>query len=68
MADKQYNADICINCHANWLIEQNTMHKGADRPNIMKRCFAECSLVLGDINELEAVADRRHHARSRRLR
>ena len=31
------------------------MHKGADRPNIMKRFFAECSLVLGDINELERI-------------
>ena len=36
-ADHQYNADTCINCRANGLIEQNTMHKGADRPNIMKR-------------------------------
>ena len=52
-ADHQYFADTCINCHANGLIEQNTMYKGADRPNIMKRFFAECSLVLGDINELE---------------
>ena len=33
------------------------MYKGADRPNIMKRFFAECSLVLGDINELESVFD-----------
>ena len=47
----------CINCHANGLIEQNTMYKGADRPNIMKRFFAECSLVLSDINELECVFD-----------
>ena len=56
-ADYQYNADTCINCHDNGLIEQNTMYKGADRPNIMKRFFAECSLVLGDINELESVFD-----------
>ena len=56
-ADHQYNAETCINCHANGLIEQNTMYKGADRPNIMKRFFAERSLVLGDINELESVFD-----------
>ena len=42
-ADHQYNSDTCINCHANGLTEQNTMYKGADRPNIMKRFFAECS-------------------------
>ena len=30
------------------------MYKGADRPNIMKRFFADCSLVLGDINKLES--------------
>ena len=57
MADKHYNADRCINCHANWLIEQNTMRKGSDRPNIMKRFFAERSLALGDINELESIFD-----------
>ena len=56
-ADYQYNANTCINCHANGLIEQNTMYKGADRPNIMKRFFAECSLVLGDMNELESTFD-----------
>ena len=58
-ADHQYFADTRINCHANGLIEQNTMYKkkGADRPNIMKRFFAECSLVLGDINELENCFD-----------
>ena len=56
-ADHQYFADTCINCHADGLIEQSTTHKGADRPNIMKRFFAECSLVLGDINELESVFD-----------
>ena len=33
------------------------MYKGADRPNIMKIFFAERSLVLGDINELESVFD-----------
>ena len=52
-----YNANTCINCHANGLIEQNTMHKGAERPNIIKRFFAECSLVLGDMNELESKFD-----------
>ena len=56
-ADHQYNADTCINRHANGLIEQNTTYKGADRPNIMKRFFADCSLVLGDINELESSFD-----------
>ena len=56
-ADHEYFADTCINCHANGLIEQNTMYKGADRPNMMKRFFAECSLVLGDINEPESVFD-----------
>ena len=55
--DHQYNADTCINCRANGLIEQNTMYKGADRPNIMKRFFADCSLVLGDINEPESAFD-----------
>ena len=34
----------------------NTMYKGADRPNMMKRLFAR-SLVLGDTNELENVFD-----------
>ena len=34
-ANHLYNADTCVNCHANGLIEQNTMYKGADRPNIM---------------------------------
>ena len=52
-----YNANTSINCHANGLTEQNTMHKGAERPNIMKRFFAECSLVLGDMNELESTFD-----------
>ena len=33
------------------------MYEGADRPNIMKRFFAECSLVLGDINKLESIFD-----------
>ena len=33
------------------------MYKGADRPNIMKRFFAERSPVLGDTNELESVFD-----------
>ena len=56
-ADHLYNANTRINCHANGLIEHNTMHKRADRPNIMKRCFAECSLVLGDMNELESKFD-----------
>ena len=52
-----YNANTCVNCHANRLIEQNTMHKGAERPNIMRRFFAECSLVLGDMNKLESKFD-----------
>ena len=56
-ADHQYFADTCINWHANGLIKQNTMYKGADRPNIMKILFAERSLVLGDINELENIFD-----------
>ena len=48
--DEQFaQREHCINCHANGLIEQNTM------PNIMKRFFAECSLVLGDMNELEST-------------
>ena len=33
------------------------MCKGAERPNIMKRFFADCSLVLGDMNELESKFD-----------
>ena len=41
----------------NGLTEQNTMYKGAARPNIMNIFFAECSLVLGDINEIESVFD-----------
>ena len=57
MAKYLHNANTCINCHANGLIEQNTTHKGAERPNIMKRFFAECSLVLGDMNELESTFD-----------
>ena len=52
-----YNAKTCINCHADGLIQQNTMYKGAERPIIMKRFFAECSLVLCDMNELESKFD-----------
>ena len=31
-ADHHHNANSCINCHANGLIEQNTMYKAPDRP------------------------------------